>query len=97
MSTIAVAHVYDKLDAALLGHSKDPHARWIAAQMTAHPEDELLISVATASATVFLGAASLADAVHALREARSELGFAEVDLKGRDDVVEPLKALLAQA
>jgi hypothetical protein len=97
MSTRAVVQVYDKLDAALLGHSKDPQARWIASQMSEHPEDELLMSVATVSATVFLGAATLAEAADALLEARSELGVEDIDLRGRDDVVAGLRALLTQA
>jgi hypothetical protein len=97
MSTSAVAQVYDRFDAALLGHSRDPQARWIASQMTEHPEDELLISVATASTTVFVGAASLEEACDALLQAKSELGVERLDLRGREDVLDRLRALMAQA
>jgi hypothetical protein len=94
--SIAIAHVYDKLDVALLAHAKDPQARWIAAQMEAHPEDALLISVSTASATLFVGAASYQEAVDVLQEAKGELEVEEIELRGREDAVAPLRMLLAQ-
>jgi len=97
MSTTAVAHVYDRLDAALLAHSNEPQARWIRSQMIEHPEDELLISVTTASATVFLGATGLEDAARALAEARGELGVQHYEVRGREDVAQSLKALLEVA
>jgi hypothetical protein len=97
MST-AVAQVYDKLDATLLAHSRDPQARWIAAQLLEeHPEDELLISVSTASATVFVGASRLEEAAEALIEAKRELSVGKIELRGREDVVGPLRAMLDRA
>jgi hypothetical protein len=94
MST-AVAQVYDKLDASLLARSTDPQARWIAAQLLEeHPEDELLISVSTASATVFVGASCPEEATEALIEARRELAVDKIELRGREDVVGPIRAML---
>jgi hypothetical protein len=96
MSTIAFAHVYDRLDVALLADSKDPQARWIAEQLADHPEDQLLLCFSSTEATIYVGAGSLEEAVEALVEARGELHVADIELRGRDDVLAPIRAALSQ-